>query len=507
MSKEQLGGPVADTFVVKGKVYAPGAVLTVIGVAVAVIAGIVAGVGEGKPLIPLVIAGAGVLAAIEGIILLLGKRKRWRISLHRNGAEVQDKAGRNTEILFGELAAISHQPKPKYANGVFTGTQHILRFWRKQDPPKKPFAEIDCYVSDKKNKKEAEAMQAFGDAAGNAICERLVEIVDNGGTVKSPAGVQVNANGLRFQGTSIALGEIEDIGLFDGKFCIWRQGEEFPALKLDPAGPNLVPMMNVVKRKLAERSEQADEERKETLGRVLFERRQPKVLGWLLVVVGLPLSVVLVGIPIVLFGYGLIKGYFRCHERGVSKRGLGKEKRLFYHQVATFTYSATRMYVNGAYVGTSLTMKFETDDPKAVPPIKYNANVKNVDADLDALRELISAVVAQRLLRRYAETGSFAWTKSLEVTTDGIRYRKSRLLGKGEWAVLPFDHYLGVNVQEGTFHLFSKDAEKSIYHCAISEPNFFPGLHAFMTIVEPDEEPNLDLAEGGPEEREQQEQQ
>jgi hypothetical protein len=500
MGKEQLGGPVADSFVVKGRVYVPGAVLAVIGATVAVIAGIVISVGEGKPLIPLVVAGGGVLAVVEGIILLIAKRKRWRIALHENGATVQDKSGRNTEILFAELAAISHQPKPKYSNGIFTGTQHILRFWRKEDPPKKPFAEIDCYVSDKKNQGEAEAMQAFGDVAGKTICDRLTEIVDNGGTVKSPAGLQVNANGLRFQGTSIALGEIEDIGLFDGKFCVWKKGEEFPALKLDPAGPNVVPMINVIDRKLAEKEEQAKEGQGQTLGRVLFERRQSKPLGWLLVILGIPLCLTLVGIPLVLVGRALIRGYFRCHERGVSHRSFGQEKRLFYDQVASFTYSATRMYVNGAYVGTSLTMKFETDDPKALPPIKYNANVKNVDEDLDELRERISAVVAQRLLRRYAETGSFVWTKSLEVTGDGIRYRPGKLLGKGEWQVLPFDRYLGVNVQEGVFHLFSQDAEKSVYHCGISEPNFFPGLHALLAIVAPDGEPDEEqLPEDEPE--------
>ena len=265
----------------------------------------------------------------------------------------------------------------------------------------------------------------------------------------------------------------------------------------------MMSLVQQMRERLEQQEKQESEARAGDLGRVLFERRQSKVLGYLLMVVAIPLCLVLVGIPLFFLARGLIRGYFRCHECGVSRRFAGAETRLLYTQVAVFTYSATRMYYNGAYTGTALLMHFQTDDPKALPPIRFTTTVRNVDEDLDELRERISAVVAQRLLQQYAEKGSFAWTKALEVTTEGIRYRVGKLLGKGEWTLLPYENYHGISIQEGYFHLFAKDADKSVFQCGVAEPNFFPGLIALATLTtadEEDEEDEENREEASPEE-------
>jgi len=484
MGNEQLGSPVSEPFEVKDRLPAIGLTLALTGIGGLLIGGFIVAMEPADHTMGLIICSVGLPLAILGAFWLKSRRRLWRITPYENGAEVQAKTGPDTKVVFAELAALSHQPKPRYANGIYTGIRHILRFWRKEDGVKMPFVHIDCCLKAKKGLAgpEAAAIQAFVDAASNAIAKRLAAVMDGGGTVKSPGGLQVSIAGVRYQGTSIAMDEIGHVGVAEGKICIWKRGEDFASLKLNPAHANVVPMMDVVARRLAERDEQA-EAQGENLGRVLFERRRSKVLSWVVIVIGALLSIGIVGIPIILLGLSMLRGYFRCHERGVSQRRGRKERRLLYTQVATFTYSATRMYVNGIYAGTSLVMKFDTEDPKALPPIKFSASIMNVDQGLDELRDRISAVVAQRLLRTYADTGSVTWTKSLEIGPEGVRYRKPKLIGKGDWTDLPFSTCRGVSFEQGTFHLFAADVEKPVFGCPVSEPNLFPGIHALLAIA------------------------
>lgn len=485
MSKEQLGNPIGEPFAVKGPFPVTGLVETILGGALAVVGGMVWATTPRYGNLAMGGILLGCVLLVAGMVILFVKRPRWQVALFEHGATIGHRGGGRTEVLFAELAAISHNPIPHYANGTYAGVTHRLRLWRKEDHPKSPLVDLDCYLSAKKKQAEAQAMQAFANAASAAISDHLATVVASGGTAKSPGGLQLDTTTLRYKGTALPLEDIANIEVYDGKFCIWEKGKEFATLKLDPAEANVLPIMNLARRRLAEKPLEEVQPPPGSLGRVLFERRQSKTVGWVLVVAG-TLSIVL-AIPLVLWGIYLIRGYFRCHERGVSQRGLRKEKRLLYTEVATFTYSATRMYVNGVYAGTNLVMKFTSDDPKTLPTIKLSTSISKVDEDLDELRDHISAVVSRRLVRQFQETGAFAWAKMLEVGTDGIRYRKAKFVGQSDWIELPFTQYHDFTIDQGAFNLFSTEAEKAVFTCPVSEPNFFPGLHAFLTILAPAE--------------------
>ena len=215
MDSEQLGNVVAEPFQVSSRWSGAGVAAVVVGALILGVGALIVWVGPDLRDVATVGVGVGVggVAVLgAGIHVLRSRRGRWRIAVYENGAEVQRKGRGKTEVLFAELAAIAHQPKPNYSNGEYAGIQHVVKFWRKDDPPKLPFVEIDCYIKAKKDKGEGEGMQALVSLAGNAICDRLTAVVADGGTVKSPCGLQVNANGVRYQGTSIALAEIADIG-------------------------------------------------------------------------------------------------------------------------------------------------------------------------------------------------------------------------------------------------------------------------------------------------------
>jgi len=419
------------------------------------------------------------------------RRRLCRIGPDSAGAVFAFGNGRRIEVRFADLAAVSHLAEPWYENGIYNGVRHRLQLWRKEDPPKRPLLAIDCRIAAKKNKGEAEGMQALGEGIVAAVAERLEAVIRNGGSVQSPGGLQFDGNTLRYQETGISVEEIGELGFHGGKFCVWEKDKESATLQLAPAA-NMLPIMELVRRRLTERPPEETKAAPEGLGRLLFERRQSKVGGVVLILLGIPLSLVGIGVLLILYGKGMLGGYFRCHERGVRLRDWRGEKCLLYTDVAVFSYSGTRMYVNGAYVGTTLKMKFQTDDPKTRPPITYSTTVMNADADLDALRDRIAAVVAQRLLGQYAETGAFPWGKALAVTKTGIRYRKGGLFGKKKPKELPFEEYGMVDIDDGAFRLYAKDTKKPLYNCPVSQPNFFPGLFAFLQLVAPEAEPSAE---------------
>jgi hypothetical protein len=433
-----------------------------------------------------------VVVALGGWLRSVAKRNCWRIEPVADGAVFTSGDGRRIEVQFAELAAVSHLAEPWYENGIYTGVRHRLRLWRKEDPPKRPLLAIDCRIAAKKNKGEAEGMQALGNAVVAAVAERLESVIGNGGVVQSPGGLQFDGKNLRYQGKSVPVEGIGELGFHDGKFCVWEKGSEYATLKFAPAAANMLPIMELVRRRVAQRPPEESDKAAEGLGRLLFERRQSKVGGLLLMILSIPLCLVGVGVLLFKYGKAMMGGYFRCHERGVSQRDWRGEKRLLYTDVASFTYGATRMYVNGAYVGTTLSMKFLTEEPDELPPITYSTTVKNADDDLDALRDRIAAVVAQRLLTQYAETGVFQWGPALTVTRTGIRYRKGGFFGKKDPEVLLFENYGTVGIAEGSFQLYAKDNKKPLFSCSISQPNFFPGLFAFLQLVDPGAEPSAE---------------
>ncbi len=483
MGKEQLGDPVGEPFTIKGLFPTTSKVETALGFALVVVVGIVTAAMPkyGHLAIWAILPGLAML--VTGVVGLFVKRPRWQVALFEQGASIGYPGGGRIEVLFAELAALSHNPVPHYANGIYAGVTHRLRLWRKEDHPKCPFVDLHCYLSAKKQEAQSQAMQAFANAASAAIGERLASVLANGGTAKSPSGLQLDASGLRYKGTALPLENIANIEVYDGKFCVWEKGKEFATLRLDPAEANVLPIMDLAHKRLTAQPQEEAQPPEGSLGRVLFERRRSKVVGWALVVMGALL--IGIGLPFIVWGVYLLRGYFRCHERGVSQRGLGQEKRLLYNEVAVFTYSATRLYVNGVYSGTNLVMKFTSENPKALPTIKLSTSLSKTDEDLDALRDHISPLVSRRLLRQYQETGSFTWTRMLEVGTDGFRYRKEKFLGLSGWIGLPFAQYHDFTLNQGVFYLFSKEAEEPVFTCPVSAPNFFPGLHALLAILAP----------------------
>lgn len=308
---------------------------------------------------------------------------------------------------------------------------------------------------------------------------------------------------------SIPRSEVAACEEFDGHICVWRRGQDEALVKFKVGTRNVCLLPALLKVVAAEGiSGKADDQT--TLGRILFERKPSagtcvtlQIVGAFLSLVGvvfvvagliannepalLPVGLVLVvgGIALAFGGYALRFQAFRCQERGVVQTGLRGKKELRYEDTGAFTYSATRHYHNGAYVGTAIGMNFTPLPESNAPKISYKTTIKNEDAAIEELRNFISQAIACRMAQRLAAGQEVAWTPNLTFIPQGIRYRPPGILGRKDAKELSHADYGGWNMEQGVFYLFRKGEKKAVSSEQTSAVNFYPGF--FLLLMQHEE--------------------
>jgi hypothetical protein len=176
---------------------------------------------------------------------------------------------------------------------------------------------------------------------------------------------------------------------------------------------------------------------------------------------------------------------FRCHESGVSRRTRRATTTIRYRDVASYTYRATRHFVNGAYTGTTMSMEFLSRTELGRERIDWNASLQGMDEALEGLRDHISKVIAIRWLDELKAGKPVDWTSNLRLLPDGVEYRPSGFLGKKDWVKVEFGSLGGTSMEKGVFYLFVKETKGSVIGEPVSAPNFFPGYYVLMLVLSP----------------------
>jgi hypothetical protein len=460
-----------------------------------------------------------VVAAVGGLIWLILEavafQARWVrtwATIDATGVTVTDRRG-TREIRDTEVAAMSTLFKRNFSDATVASVTRTLRIWTEKDPEPvimhgtiktghvDPLAMLIHRVHDavllRLERELAQGLAVWGDGW------RLDRVGLSIG--RPPAEVQ------------LPLAEITAIEQFDGKLCVWRRGQDEAAARLDPGGRNT----NVLPALLATRIATPQKEAAHAeagLGRILFERRPHSgvVLGFLiagafLLLVGAALMVpamgrmealyfglalLFLGVLAVPIGIWMRFMNFRVHEQGVWQSNLFGQKQLKYEDVGTFKYQAIDHYHNGAYVGTHLTMDFRPITKELGPRIRYSANIRGSDDDLEGLRDQVSRAIAGHMAELYNAGQPVFWTTNLQFLPEGIRYRPAGLFGRKEALVLPYQDYHGYDFQQGTFHLFAKNNSKAVCTEQTNAENFFPGFFLLLLLLHaPAEEPKMEAAE------------
>jgi hypothetical protein len=284
----------------------------------------------------------------------------------------------------------------------------------------------------------------------------------------------------------VPLPELTEVGLFQGRVCVWKGEDERPFVSVPAKSVNAAVLREVVARGLEGKKPR---EVGSGLGRVLFEKSGSGVAAAAVMALGLGgvvVGVIMIGDSpgtgalVAVLGAALFvgalaaaRGSLRCHQKGVVKRTLLGERVLRYADLEKLTYGATRHYHNGIYTGTTISMKLAPGT--GAKPIGFSTTTRGSESDLEMLREHVAGVIAQRLYERLAHESEVAWTGSVRLSAKGIRFPRRKLLGKGPETFAEYAD-LRYSIDSGTFHLFTPGEKSSVLDLSCSAENFYPGF-------------------------------
>jgi len=457
-----------------------------------------------EPTVGIVIFGVGVLLTLifEISALVLRARRRW-IEVRDDGFTVIDSRGERS-YRDDEVHSIAYSVKNNYSNGTLSGYTRTCILWLLNEPQP-----LDMENRFKQNQPDPLA----------SFVDRLIDLLYDGFNAALEAGHAISGDGWRLaqqelffrragREESLRLEEIAAVESREGKMGVWRKGMDEPYVQFPVNGRNVWLLRRLVMSRLIE-DEQSTEPPKDGLGRVLFQRRPgmgviaglaiagivAPIVGIGLLIAGTEMAMWIVGAilviagPLLLLGaYACKKSNFRCQEWGVYQAGMTGEKRLLYSEVASFSYSATRHYHNGAYTGTHLSLQFTPMPGANGKAINYSTQVKNEDADLDELRDFVGGVIAARMRRDFDSGMIVPWTRNMNFRPDGIEYTPSGFFGKKQTALVTHENYGGWNMDQGVFYLFERGKKGAVMSEQVSEGNFYPGFFLLLSLYHQEQE-------------------
>ncbi len=428
--------------------------------------------------------------------------RQWRtLVILPEGFIIEDGRGRRT-YRDDQVVSLALFSQTNFAQGLPDSLTQQLRLWLDEGGR---YAQVDLELTHPVAVANpfAELEQRLADrltAKARAVLEAGREVVGEGWKL-GPAGLQVQTpSGTR----QLDLDQVADLGVFDHEVCLWRKDEDEPYVRIPARSMNALLLERLVREKRGEALGQV-EGTPSTLGRVLFERKIPA--GWSLfwgfcAVLGLLAAVgtlvgsgesavaaVVAGVSAVplLLALWVHRWRFRCHQFGVSQRGLLSEGRLMYRDMASFTYQTTRMFYNGVYTGTTIQMVFGPVPGPGRQTITFQTTLQGLDEELDNLRQHIAKVIAHRLIDELKAERSVDWTPNLRFLPNlSLEYRAPGLLwGSHEPVVIPLATIVNVGFDAGYFHIWVQGQEKSVVQEQASSTNFWPGFYLLSALLEP----------------------
>jgi hypothetical protein len=457
----------------------------------------------------LLVIGLAPGVAAVGVGLSISARRRWLI-VEEAGFVVRDRVG-DQRVADEDVTDLAWKLVHDFSTGVLKSSSHVGRitFAGRGGSEEVPFR----YKVPKTGDEVGPLLQRLL----NLLVERTDEGINEGGELRGDDWA-LGPRGLRRRDHDAAVVPFEEmtsVALVDGKVCVWVKGEANAAFRIPVGDRNAQVLMQVLRWRVRDAGAKQDEEQlEEGLGRIIFQRDRGlsptafvvlMVLGAVCLVVGLGVIaliaadppqrdaatavLVLGGVPLLVAGIMLGVGYFnrvnifRAHALGLSRHNWQGKRVLRYEEIGTFTWSATRVYVNGAYTGTRMLLRATPLPDSPAEAVTYQTNVKGNDAELDNLRDHIAVVIADRLKRDLGAGRRVRWTDRIAFVSDGLEHRPSGLFSSGETELIPYEDVTNYDMQQGIFRVFVGGQNKPRFTVPVSTPNFFPCLHLLLGLT------------------------
>ncbi len=454
----------------------------------------------GQPLAGTVFAsfGGSLWIAFEIAAAIIRSRREW-LEDTADGFVHSTKTGPE-QFSDEQVTSIAFDHKKIFVNGTAKSMQRTCRLWIDED--EKPIVLLNKFPLE-----AADPLYDLLTRLSHKLQSSFDQLLRDGGDIDGD-GWWMNRDEIHI-GTGpaeriVLLPNITECAIFDNQMCLWQIDQDEAFAKFPAGSRNACQLPLLLADHLQKHQAAGDSADSPGLGRILFERKTKTstrvIVFGLAMVTGLVSMGMMFGAPepiIKFFGgaLALLTGFllyssralkravFRCHQRGVQKAGMFSDRQLRYSDVASFTYSATRHYHNGAYVGTSINMKFDPLPEAEGKPLAYNTSVNGEDESLEELRDFISRAIAARMADRLAAGQRVPWTDNLAFLPEGIEYRKGGFVGRKAPEVLPLTEYHGYGLDQGSFSLFQKEIKKPIMTESASAKNFFPGFYLLQLLL------------------------
>ncbi len=462
--------------------------------------------------------GAGVFLAIAGAIVLAVNEVVTRVKYYQRRWVLDNDSGFTVIDMLGEqpyrdaqVTDLLLELKDVYAAGVLKAVVRRFVVWIEGRPdPVEMVNKLPAGTGDPIGGLVQRLWKDLEDRCRQRL-ERGGSLEGDGWTLTRQALAVRDKSGPR----EVRVGELAEAGVFGAMLCVWKRDVDQPIIKISPAGRNVRILQSLLGDWLKQQEQTAQASpaartsqpggngrgaQTSELGRVLFERRKHtvRILLIVLAVVGLILGTIFLGqremrtVGIAVLGLAVAAGagaffvppsVFECREQGVRQSGLLGAKQVRFGETQSFSYHSVRMFVNGVYSGTTFTMKFQSPSTA----ITYMVQLKNVDDDLEHLRDHISRVIAARMAHDLSQGKPVPWTPNLEFLPEGLSYRPAGFFGRKEAQVLPYNRVRSYDFQKGTFRLWSVDSASPVVQENVSAANFFPGFFLLASMFEPSE--------------------
>ena len=433
------------------------------------------------------------LIVIEGVSLARRWRRRYVIDLG-DAMQVEDRHGQR-RIPIESICAVAAFSRVVRANGRERGVRQHLRVWTEG-------AEASTDLAYLVPQGSTDPLRRLRTDIVSQLAERVFQSLARGQILAEPTW-SLDRSQLTLRSGRAApprrhdIGRVSAAGRFGGELRVWVAGEDVPIARLPLHGRNVPVLAAILERQIAA-SPHAAAYVPGTMGRMLFERRGSsgarilRVVGAVLALAGvaivllsdaaaLPIGLVGAGVgtALALLGARLMRSYLRCHEGGVAQgSGLGSTRTLLFDEIATFAYASTRHYYNGAYTGTSFSLRFVPTGESGRKPIRYTGSITGDadESDLAALRDRAAQHVYERLCASL-DTGKPApWTPKVQLTRDGL------LAGRRRPRLVRWDEVRAWEIQYGTLRVLG-DERRRLLRVPCADLGFYPGFALFTSAL------------------------
>jgi hypothetical protein len=474
--------------------------------------GLVVLLAGGPPVAVLVLLAVGLALAVVALVvgLRVAARRTWLV-IDKDHFVVRDR-GSEVEVADEDVTGLAWGLRHDFSTGVHRSSSHAGRIVFTDHEGRRREAHFSYKIPNR------------GDEVGpllRRLLNRLIEQADealNEGRDLAGDGWALSRDGLRLGNGDAAevipFDEMTSTAAVDGKVCVWVRGEAAASARVPLGSLNAQVLAQLLRWRIREQGAKENEEELEGgLGRIIFQRDKGLTRGGYIVLIAIGVFLILGGATILglglvlsdnkddmigaaviaaipaLIGTAFVVGagvgrvnVFRAHVLGLSRiTWLGK-KVLLYEDIGEFTWSATRVYVNGAYTGTRMVVRATPRPGVAAEPIVYRTNVKGNDAELDNLRDYVANVVGERL-RKDVEAGRrVRWTDRLMFTADGVEHQPSALFGSRDRELIAYDEVSGYDFDAGVLRVFA-GSDRPRFTVSVATPNFFPCLHVLLGMV------------------------